>query len=94
MAVAGEGKQVFVPLGEQQEDEEADQSLPTQDKVVASLADDSPELFPNKAHYRGCSLPLIWLESFRELNTMAAGLVDIHRREKTKVGIHSTRKSR
>ena len=50
MAVAGEGKQVFVPLGEQQEDEEADQSLPTQDKVVASLADDSPELFPNKAH--------------------------------------------
>ena len=50
MAVAGEGKQVFVPLGEQQEDEEADQSLPTQDKVVSSLADDSSELFPNKAH--------------------------------------------
>ena len=81
---------MFVPLGEQQEDEEADQSLPTQDKVVASLADDSPELFPNKAHYRGCIIPLIWLESFCELNTLDASFVDIHRREKTKVGIHSS----
>lgn len=48
MAVAGEGKQVFVPLGEQQEDEEADQSLPTQDKVVASPADDHPSCFQIK----------------------------------------------
>lgn len=45
-----EGKQVFVPLGEQQEDEEADQSLPTQDKVVGAFADDSRDLFPIKAH--------------------------------------------
>ena len=52
-----EGKQVFVPLGEQQEDEEADQSLPTQDKVVGAFADDSRDLFPIKAHCWGCSLP-------------------------------------
>lgn len=40
MAATGEGKQqVFVPLGEQQEDEEAHQSQPTQEKVGEDIAD-------------------------------------------------------
>lgn len=56
MAGTGEGKQqVFVPLGEQQEDEEAHQSQPTQEKVGEYIADYSLPcaVVPFKAHHLG-----------------------------------------
>ena len=52
MAATGEGKQqVFVPLGEQQEDEEAHQSQPTQEKVGDACQPHWSAVILFKAHH-------------------------------------------
>jgi len=59
MAATGEGKQqVFVPLGEQQEDEEAHQSQPTQEKVVSLI---------NEAQLVGKEKKMEYLHQVKEL---------------------------